>query len=461
MSTSKLDEYRKMRHDIAEINPNRGGSPNQSKGFYAEVINASENNIERIEKDIKARVIVVDNNGVSDAIITYVNGQTGREIQDKVGYTYYQLKQMIDSGKYDGMIFTINKDHTVFSNSKQIDALNEIAKKRNIKIVSSDVSEEEVVALAKTAAKEVQIRKTFGIDDNKAPVTATGYTAKKVIDDSIKDTKNFISEQTGRFMSENFKAIHAAGVDEAINSAMFAATFSTVKNIHSVIKGEESGKEAIKEILFDTSSAAALGYATGAVMEKFNIGARGDAALLVNGMIQISKQVFAYVNGNIDEQQLLNNIAETTVHLAAAYVGRIIGSQLIPIPIVGSYIGEMITTAICSEVISTIKDTKEFEKQNQKYISLYRRAEQEIRLSNERLTAIIESENNELKRILQDGFTEIHNGINENSYDLIMNGLAKIGSKFGMKDEDFKKNLVTRENLFKNTDNIRIIGKEN
>ena len=60
MSTSKFDEYKKMQSDISKINPNRGGSPKQSKGFYAEVINATENNLDRIKNDIKARVIVID-----------------------------------------------------------------------------------------------------------------------------------------------------------------------------------------------------------------------------------------------------------------------------------------------------------------------------------------------------------------------------------------------------------------
>ena len=271
--------------------------------------------------------------------------------------------------------------------------------------------------------------------------------------------KDFISAQTGRFMSENFKQINAAGVDEAVNSAMFAAVLSTTKNTISVIKGEESATEAIKEILYDTSSAAVLGYTTGVVKDVFNIGELGDAALLVNGTIQISKQVFSYVNGEIDERQLLNNVAESTAYLAAAYVGRIIGSQLIPIPIVGSYIGEMITTAICSEVISTIKTTKEFEKKNKKYISLYHRAEREIKASNERLKSIIEAENEELKIIIREGFESIYNGINDNSYDLMIKGLGAIGSKFGISEEELKKDRVTRENIFKNRDKVITIGK--
>ena len=301
----------------------------------------------------------------------------------------------------------------------------------------------------------VQTRISQGI----VVVNKTTVKFVETIEESIDNTKDYISEQTSRFMSENFKEIHTAGVDEAVNSALFAAAFSTARNTISVINGKENAKDAIKEIVYDTASAAVLGYATGVVKETLNFGNVGDAALLVNGTVQISKQVISYVNGNIDEQQLLNNIAETTVQLAAAQVGRIIGSQLIPIPIVGPYIGEMITTAICSEIISTIKATKEFEKQNQKYISLYHRAEREIRASNERLTSIIETENDELRAIIQEGFQNIYNGINDNSYDLITKGLEIIGSKFGISEEELKKDNVTRENLFKYKDKVIVIGE--
>ena len=461
MPTSKFDEYRKMRDDIKNINPNRGGSPNQSKGYYAEVVNATENNLQRIKKGIGARVIVIDNNGASDAIITYTNGQTGREIQDKVGYTYSQLKQRISSGKYDDMIFSINKDHPIFSNQKQLSALEKVAKEHNIKIISSDVTEKEVLALAKAASIESHIRKTIGIDDNKAPITATGYTVKRIIDDSIKDTKEFVFAQTGRFMSENFKQIHAAGVDEAVNSAMFAAAFSTAKNVHSVIKGEESASEAVKEILYDTASASVLGYATGAVMEKFNIGERSDAAFLVNGVVQVTKQVVSYVNGNINEEELLSNVAETTALIAAARVGKIIGATAatalatsIMGPAgaelgakIGAIIGEMITTAICTEIITTIKDSREFNKQNARIISLYRRAEHQIRESQVKLEEIIQAENNELRQVISESFQMIASGINNNSSEDITAGLIHMGNKFGLTEEDFIKNKVTRSNL--------------
>lgn len=56
----KSDEYKNMRDGIQKLNPNRGCSdPNKSKGYYAEVINATENNLNRIEKNQTARVVIM------------------------------------------------------------------------------------------------------------------------------------------------------------------------------------------------------------------------------------------------------------------------------------------------------------------------------------------------------------------------------------------------------------------
>lgn len=272
---------------------------------------------------------------------------------------------------------------------------------------------------------------------------------QEIINNITDAAKNFISDQTGRFMSEDFKQINAAGINEAVNSALFAAAFSTAINIHSVINNEKSTKEAVKEIIYDTASAAVLGYATGAIMENLNI-ERSDASLLVNATVQISKKVLSYVNGEIDEKQLLNDVTETIVCSAAAHIGKIIGDAIIPGigGFVGQYIGEMITTAVCVEVMSTIKFSKEFDKQNSKIISLYRSAEAEIRASQERLKYIIQRENIELLNTINRGFDEIALGIQNDSHDQIFRGLFIIGEKFRLTEDDFTNGFVTQDNLF-------------
>lgn len=294
----------------------------------------------------------------------------------------------------------------------------------------------------------------------KQGIVYTGKATNKIVEttqDIIDNTKENVYSQTERFISGEYKQIHKSGVNEAVDAAIFTAVFSTTKNTIAVIKGEESKGEAFKDILYDTSAAATLGYVTGVVKETFNISKQNDAALLVNGTIQISKLMVAYAKGDLDEMQLVTSVAETSAMLAAAYVGKIIGSNVIPIPYVGAYIGEMITTAICAEVISTIKFSKEFDKQNRKIMSLYRKAEHEIRESQARLELIIQKENNELISVIKQGFEEIIEGIKSDASEQVEKGLLTIGSKFGLSEADLNRHVVTKDNLFKDVDEIIVI----
>ena len=177
----------------------------------------------------------------------------------------------------------------------------------------------------------------------------------------------------------------------------------------------------------------------------------------MNGTIQISKEIISYVNSNIDEEELIEHITEDIAYLVAAQIGKCIGEVLIPIPLVGSYVGEMITTAICAETISTIKFSKEFEKKNSKMISLYKNAEQQIRESQARLEDIIQKENNELLKSIEIGFEDILEGIRNNSMEQIDKGLLIIGEKFGLSEKDLSKDLVTKDNLFTNVDDVLVI----
>ena len=194
-------------------------------------------------------------------------------------------------------------------------------------------------------------------------------------------------------------------------------------------------------------------------MEKLNA-SYSQTALLVTGTVQISRQMIAYVNGEIDEKELVTGIAETTACLGAAYIGKCvgmaIGNMIVPGVggMIGQYVGEMITTAICSQVISTIRYSKEVDKQNRKIISLYRRAEAEIRVSQDRLEYIIEKENNELLYTLEEGFAEIIQGIQMNSYKQMEDGIAVIGSRFGLTREELLRDNVTRKNIFSQADGI-------
>ena len=224
------------------------------------------------------------------------------------------------------------------------------------------------------------------------------------------------------------------------------------RNTVALLKGEEEFSQAAKYVIADVTATAVMGYATGAVSEVIGV-ATGDASILINGTIQLSKQLITYLEDDIDEQELVENIAEIGAHLAIAYIGRIvrgsIGSIGGPIGIVaGQFVGEMISTAVCADIISTIKASKEFEKQNDKIIALYKNAEFEIRASQARLESLIQKENDELEKAIASGMDQIVFGIINDSYNDIELGLADISEKFGLNLEQLQKEKITRNNLF-------------
>lgn len=257
-------------------------------------------------------------------------------------------------------------------------------------------------------------------------------------------------------MSENHAKINKAGVSNALASAEFAAAFSVAKNAMSVIRDEKDGEDAAKEVLKDTVSAGVLGYATGAISEAAKVKGLKEnrTALLVNGTIQITKQIYSYVNSDIDEKQLVQNIAETTAYLTAAYAGRIVGEAVGmaaggPIgAAVGQYVGEMITTAVCSTIIDTVHREQQAIQYNKKMLALAHRAEREIRESQGRLQLLVNKENERFIQQLDKGYDQFMQGVIECNYSMASSGLGMIAKEFNIEQDKLTQGHVTKGNIF-------------
>lgn len=455
-------EFQNLKANMAKINVNRGGSVDGLKGFYAESVNAANDNIRRIDAGVAARQIVIDNNGNADAVIKYANGQYGRQIQYKSGYQYSKHKEFLASGKYDGMIYAVNKDNPIFSNPEQIKKLEEIAKERNIKIVSASVSDSELRIFSQVASAEGKIRSKIGIDDTPKVSIELYVDSKEAEHYYVKAMERMnafnedIAQKTSSFISGNYAEINTAGVSKALASAEFAAAFSVAKNAMSVIRDEKDGEDAAKEVLKDTVSAGVLGYATGAISEAAKVKGLKEnrTALLVNGTIQITKQIYSYVNSDIDEKQLVQNIAETTAYLTAAYAGRIVGEAVGmaaggPIgAAVGQYVGEMITTAVCSTIIDTVHREQQAIQYNKKMLALAHRAEREIRESQGRLQLLVNKENERFIQQLDKGYDQFMQGVIECNYSMASSGLGMIAKEFNIEQDKLTQGHVTKGNIF-------------
>lgn len=467
------EEFRFLKEELLKINTKRGGGVDGLKGYYAEVVNATEDNIRRIDLGIAARQIVIDNNGKADAIIRYSNGQSGRKIQYKNGYSFSKHKEFLSSGKYDGMIYAVNIDNPIFLNSSQIEELNKIAKEHNIKFVKATVSDSEMKILAAVASFEGNVRSKVGLD-NKPYVTIEIYTNAKEAKYQIKKLmdkrvafNDYVATQTSKFLNDNWAQINKSGMSQALSSAQFAAAFSVARNALYILKGDKDINEASKSVLKDTTSAAVLGYATGAIDQTMGLSNLGDLSVVVNGVVQISKEFISYINDNIDEEQLLENATKKIACLSAAYIGKVLGGSVGSIggPIgtfVGQYVGEMITTAICSVIINTIYDTIHFEKNNKKYnskmISLAHRAEYEIKESQNRLILLVKEENNRFIEELNKGYDEFMEGLEKCNYPVASSGLSIIGEAFGIEKEKLVQGTVSKGNIFIKKNRVIVMG---
>lgn len=452
MEKKAFEEYNHMEQGIAELNTSRGGSPNRLKGFIAEQMNTADSNVDRIQEGVAARECVIDDNGPADAIVKYKNGQLGRPIQDKCGYDYYYYKKILSEGTYDGMILRINGDNPVFENEQQLKVLSELAREHGVKIERAKVTKAKVEKIAELASKEGKIRTAFGMK-NTAPVTAKMVSTQKKMEYAVSDANRFVSEQVSKFLPEDVAEINRAGLDSAMKTAAFAAALSVSQNLFRVVEGDKAFDEAAKEILIDTSSSAVIAYATGAASKALGFENQSDAAILVTGTVQISRQVFSYVSGDIDERQLLDNVSQTAAYLAATYIGKTIGgtigSAAGPLgTVVGQYVGELITSAVCSEVISIIQQEKAAKKYNQKMLALAHHAESEIRLSQERVQLLINDKNREFLNKISAGYDRLVNGIALNDMDMASAGIIAIGEQFDISEEVLRRGHVTQGHIF-------------
>ena len=138
----------------------------------------------------------------------------------------------------------------------------------------------------------------------------------------------------------------------AANAGLMTATMSGVLNIVSVLKGEKSAEDALKDTAVDTGKAAATGYVlTGGLttishtlsnssskfiqaLSKSNVPGYVITAVIVTG-----NTLKKYANGEISTEECIIELGEKGISFATAGASMAVGQALIPIPVVGAAIG--------------------------------------------------------------------------------------------------------------------------
>lgn len=162
---------------------------------------------------------------------------------------------------------------------------------------------------------------------------------------------------------------HRAGLDGAKGGAIIGGSISLVKNVVSVIKGDEEPDEACAHIIVDVGASAASGYAIGfmgtgikGILQNSSsnllrqVSNSALPAAVAVGILEAGKTLYRFADGQIDAEECFVELGKKGVGIAASTVGATVGQAIIPIPVVGGVIGGMVGYAISSECLKAIEN---------------------------------------------------------------------------------------------------------
>lgn len=187
---------------------------------------------------------------------------------------------------------------------------------------------------------------------NHEEVSSTGTTRQE----AIKATNVNVAEQVANefklksALTDMYESGKRAGNVGALLTGSISAATGIIYSLH---KGEIEVGELLSRVAVDS----AKGYATGYVVTAMSKGithsttyflgesvarsfARSNAPVAIAaGVVNASKSFVSYINGDIDGEQLLDEISHTAITSTSSFYYGALGQVAIPIPVVGALVG--------------------------------------------------------------------------------------------------------------------------
>lgn len=228
-----------------------------------------------------------------------------------------------------------------------------------------------------------------------------------------------------------------------VQDAIIPLVVSSVNYMILVANDEKELDEAVKELSKLTGTVALTGGATKVlttgtqrlILSSGNqvfkkIMDSNQVTQIVAASLLVKDTIFQLINGDIDDQEFLEQVGKQGAMMIAGTVGAAAGSLLIPIPVVGSMVGSIITSIVCGEVFNTLKSLKEHEKKADAVTKLASEALAEMERQRKKLEQIIETELKAFDESITKGFYQLSEALKINDMELFANGLNTILSNF-------------------------------
>lgn len=224
----------------------------------------------------------------------------------------------------------------------------------NIRVVSREYNNAKRSRLNEEFVQNEEYLKRNGItltEEGKAQAIVDGKLAEQSINSQLKEAsfKNMVT--TG----------HEAGMYGAVNAGGTALTLSGITNVVSVIKGEKTSEEAIKDTVADGGKAAVTGYVMSGGLTVVAHTLSNSSSQFVQKLVESNvpgKVITAvavtgdtlkkWATGEITTQECMIQLGDKGLNMAVMGKASAIGQTLIPIPVVGAAVGALVGSAVTS-----------------------------------------------------------------------------------------------------------------
>ncbi|PQJ97627.1 hypothetical protein [Chromatium okenii] len=151
--------------------------------------------------------------------------------------------------------------------------------------------------------------------------------------------------------------MHRSGLEAGKTGALISGGISSIDGLLKLGRGEAEIGEVVAQVAVDAAKGYVIGYATtaiskgiphalvktGVAQNVINGFTKGNAHLAIAaGVVQSGKSIVSYLNGDINSDQLLTEISETAITGASAFYYGALGQAIIPVPILGAFIGSTV-----------------------------------------------------------------------------------------------------------------------
>lgn len=292
----------------------------------------------------------------------------------------------------------------------------------------------------------------------------------KMAKEKIKSDISLHGKFTARTAKNVGKEFVAGAKDTLVKSAI-PLTAEAVRKLCEVASGEQSLKEATKDMGKNVVDVAVVGGTNKLLLDVVNSQlsksnnavfsnlAKGNkVAQIVTVAVIVQESAIKYINGEIDSKEFIEEVGAKGATMVAGMIGGAVGGEIGSIlggiagtaalpgvgtaagvvagKVIGEILGTIITTVACSAIVSVYNISKrlnDYKLKESQIKKLEAEALKEMGNQRDKFRGIVEREYKYWDEEIQDGFNMILSSACEQTFNLqgVSDGLDKILALFG------------------------------